>query len=89
MWGRGWQGSQAITQSQFIFLPPAEACSCAAASHWFLPDPTGGQFTQPVYLSHCQDFQAATMGCLRQSLSFPYLSGSPTLSTLLGPGHPH
>lgn len=24
IWGRGWQGSQAITQSQFIFLPPAE-----------------------------------------------------------------
>lgn len=44
--------------------------------------PPGGQFTQPVYLSRCQDSQAATMGRF-QPVSIP-TSGSPSLSTLPG-----
>lgn len=29
MWGRGWQGSQAITQAQFIFLPQLRLSLCS------------------------------------------------------------
>lgn len=81
IWGRGWQGGEAITQAQFIFLPPAEPEVVQPAIGSFLT-PAGGQFTRPVYLSQCQDSQAATMGCL-QPVSIP-TSGSLSHSTLLG-----
>lgn len=82
MGGRGWQGGQAITQAQFIFLPPARPEVVQRAAIGSFLTPAGGQFTQPVYLSHCQDSRAATMGCL-QPVSIP-TSGSLSHSTLRG-----
>lgn len=65
IWDRGWQGSQAITQAQFIFLPPAEPEVVPWPTIGSFLTPPGGQFTQPVYLSCCQDSQAATVGSLQ------------------------
>lgn len=80
MRGRGWQGSQAITQVQFIFLPPAEAEVVQQPAIGSFLTPPGGQLSQPVYLSRCQDSQAATMGRL-QPVSLP-TSGSLSHSNL-------
>lgn len=62
--------------------PPAEPEVVQRPAIGSFLTPAGGQFTQPVYLSHCQDSQAATMGCLQPVCIPP--SGSLAHSTLCG-----
>lgn len=87
MWGRGWQGSQAITQSQFIFLPPAEAEVVQWPAIGSFLTPQGGSlpslFTCPIAKTSRQPQWAVSS----QSLFLPLAPRpSPPCS---GPGHSH
>lgn len=87
MWGRGWQGSQAITQSQFIFLPPAEAEVVQRPAIGSFLTPQGGSlpslFTCPIAKTSRQPQWAVSS----QSLFLPLAPRpSPPCS---GPGHSH
>ena len=87
MWGRGWQGSQAITQAQFIFLPPAEAEVVQRPAIGSFLTPQGGSlpslFTCPIAKTSRQP------QCAVSSQS-PFLPLAPRPSPpCSGPGHSH